>query len=84
MSTLGNVMVVLMVLGILVWGLGLIVSSEKPSHWLWIELGTPIFMLYFVVTFTIFCMAEWDRLNAPTKYPRRSVPAIYVVPTYPY
>lgn len=72
-----------MILGILVWGLGLILSSEKPNHWIWIEIGTPIFMLYFVITFTIYCIAEWDNLTKPIDGITNS-DQIYVIPTYVY
>lgn len=83
MTTLGTIMMILLIIGVLVYCYGLILTNNINTKIVWVEIGTPIFILYFIVCITIYSISEGQNLSKPID----GVPIsdqIYIVPTCVY
>lgn len=73
MTTLGIIFLSILCLGIIVFFI--LVDNNIINF----DIASLVFIIFFVVMFTLTMIAEWDNMSKPTGYPRTTDP-VYVFP----
>lgn len=78
MTTLGIIFLSILCLGIIVFFI--LIDNNIIDF----DIGTSVFIIFFIVMFTLTMIAEYDNLSKPIPYHPHNNKPVYVVPVYPY